>query len=59
MEQNRFSDEEYKKILESMPVCCVDLVIVWNNKVLVIYRKNKPDKIHGAFREGESIKMKN
>jgi colanic acid biosynthesis protein WcaH len=40
-------EEDYKKILETMPVCCVDLIINKNNKVLLIKRNNEPEK--GAF----------
>lgn len=44
MGNQRISDSEYKKILENMPVCCVDLIINHNKKVLLIKRKNKPVK---------------
>lgn len=37
-------DNEYKKILEAMPVCCVDLVVRRNNKVLLVFRANEPAK---------------
>src|SRR3989344_132853 len=40
----RMPVEEYKKILENMPFCCVDIVICQNNKVLLIKRKNDPEK---------------
>ena len=38
-------DKEYKKILESVPICCVDIVV--RNKegeILLIRRKNEPMK---------------
>ena len=38
------SDKEYKKILDSMPICCVDLVINHKGKVLINLRNNEPDK---------------
>jgi len=34
----------YKTILDNVPVACVDLVIIKNNKVFLIKRKNKPCK---------------
>jgi len=37
-------DDEYKKILENMPICCVDLVVRRNNKVLLVFRANEPAK---------------
>ncbi len=40
----KIPEEEYKKILENMPICCVNLVIAHNNKVLLIRRKNEPEK---------------
>ncbi len=36
--------EDYKKILENMPICCVDLVIHHQGKVLLVYRKDEPAK---------------
>ncbi len=35
---------EYKKILDNVPICCVDLIIKNKNNVLVLLRKNEPDK---------------
>jgi len=35
-------NNEYKGILEKMPICCVDIVIHESNKVLLVRRKNKP-----------------
>lgn len=37
-------DDEYKKMLENMPVCCVDLVVRRNSKVLLVFRTNEPAK---------------
>ena len=37
-------DDKYKEVLETMPICCVDLVIHQSNKVLMVYRKNQPAK---------------
>ena len=36
------SKEEYSLILEKMPICCIDLIVVKDNKVLLVKRKNKP-----------------
>ena len=41
---NKIPEEEYKKILEKMPICCVDLVINHAGKVLLVWRNNKPAK---------------
>ncbi len=38
----KIADNEYKEILERMPICCVDIVIHENNKVLMVYRTNEP-----------------
>jgi len=35
-------EEEYTLIVEKTPLCCVDLIIVKDKKVLVVKRKNKP-----------------
>jgi len=35
----KIPEKEYKNILEKMPICCVDLVIVREGKVLLIKRK--------------------
>ncbi len=44
-ESHKIPEEDYKYILENMPICCVDLVIK-NNKgeVLLLKRKNLPAK---------------
>lgn len=34
----------YKQILENMAICCVDLVVHHNGKVLLVYRKEEPAK---------------
>ena len=36
--------KEYEKILENMPIPCVDLVIHKDGKILLVKRKNKPMK---------------
>lgn len=35
---------EYETVVKSVPIFCVDLVIIKNNKVLLIKRNNKPMK---------------
>ncbi|MBA7700025.1 GDP-mannose mannosyl hydrolase [subsurface metagenome] len=40
----KIPEKEYKKILENIPVCCVDIVVCHNNKVILILRKTKPVK---------------
>lgn len=34
----------YKEILKEMPICCVDLIITYRNKSLILKRANKPAK---------------
>ena len=40
----KISSEEYKKILEVLPIACVDLLIINNNKCLLLKRDNDPAK---------------
>ena len=44
MTNKKIPDAEYKKILENMPICCVDLVIENKNRALIILRGDEPDK---------------
>ena len=44
--------EEYKKILETMPIACVDVVIAHNKKALLLCRKNEPLKNQWCFPGG-------
>lgn len=53
--------EEYKKILELMPICCVDIIVYHNGKVLLIKRKDEPGKAWwwtpgGRILKNESVK---
>lgn len=56
-----FIDEAlYKKIIQSIPILCVDLVVKKANKYLLLLRKNEPLKDHyylpgGRINLGESI----
>lgn len=54
------SDELYKKILEVMPIPCVDVVVVSRGEFLLGKRKNKPARgmwwfIGGRIMKGESL----
>ncbi len=44
MNKSKISRDLYKKILENAPMCAVDFVLVYNNKVLLAYRTNEPAK---------------
>lgn len=35
-------DEKYKEIIALMPIVCIDVAIEFNNKILLIRRKNEP-----------------
>lgn len=37
-------EEDYKRILELVPMCCVDLVIVKDSQVLLVKRAQEPGK---------------
>ncbi len=40
----KIPSSDYKKILDNMPVACVDLLIYNDNKVLLVLRKDDPAK---------------
>lgn len=45
MANNKISDEEYKNILDKVPVFCVDIIVMNNEgEVLVVQRENEPGK---------------
>lgn len=54
--KNKIPEELYKEILENMPICCVDAVVVYNNKVLMIYRNIEPCKNQWCFPGGRIYK---
>ncbi len=56
MVQERIPDDEYKGILEKMPICCVDVVIHHRNKVLLVYRNGEPAKSKWWFPGGRVYK---
>ena len=35
-------ENKYKEIIELMPIVCVDVIIYYKNKVLLVKRKNEP-----------------
>ncbi|MFH1770932.1 MAG: NUDIX domain-containing protein [archaeon] len=41
---NLIPEKDYKKILETMPLCCTDVIIHQNGKVLLVKRKEEPAK---------------
>jgi len=44
MSKNYISTILYKKILEKIPICCVDAVVYHNKRFLLIRRKTEPNK---------------
>jgi colanic acid biosynthesis protein WcaH len=40
----KISPHEYQKILEVLPIACVDLLIIKDNKCLLLKRNNEPAK---------------
>jgi len=50
-------DLEYQKILEFMPIICVDLIITYNNKCLLLLRNTEPAKGQYWFPGGRINKM--
>ena len=48
--------ELYQQILENMPICCVDLVIYHQGKVLLGLRKNEPLKNQWCVPGGRILK---
>jgi len=50
-------EEEYKIILKKMPILCVDLLIVFGKKFLLLKRNNEPAKGEYWFPGGRLYKM--
>ncbi|MBU2458733.1 MAG: NUDIX domain-containing protein, partial [Planctomycetes bacterium] len=53
-------EPEYRRILNNVPILCVDLLIVYNGKCLLLKRDNEPAKgefwfAGGRIRKFESI----
>jgi len=58
---NWLSEDKYKIILESIPVCCVDIVVHQSNKVLLVKRTRSPSKgewsiLGGRVHKNEKLK---
>jgi len=58
--ENRIGEDDYKKILEYMPIVCVDIVIVHKDKALLVLRNNNPAKgqwwlVGGRILKGERL----
>ena len=54
--QNKINSITYKKILEHIPICCVDVVICHCNKILLVNRNNEPAKNEWWFPGGRVFK---
>ena len=52
----KIEQELYDKILELMPILCVDIVIEYQDKVLLVKRKNQPAKGQWWFPGGRVFK---
>jgi len=57
---NKISNELYDQILENIPICCVDIIVSHNGKVLLIHRKEEPAKdkwwvVGGRILKGENL----
>jgi len=48
---------EYNLILKKMPIICVDLLIIFNNKCLLLKRDNEPAKGQYWFPGGRIFKL--
>ena len=44
MDNMKIPEEDYKKFIENMPICCIDLIIFHEGKVLLVKRKYEPEK---------------
>lgn len=56
MVQNKINTMKYKKILECIPICCVDVVICHCNKILLVNRNTEPAKNEWWFPGGRVYK---
>jgi colanic acid biosynthesis protein WcaH len=48
--------EQYRKIIEKMPICCVDLVVTHKGKALLILREDEPAKGEWSIPGGRVFK---
>ena len=58
--EEKISDKEYKKIVELVPILCVDIILRHNNKYVLVKRNNEPLKgfhwvIGGRLLKDESV----
>ena len=37
------SESQYRSVLDSVPICCVDIIIQYDGKILLIHRKESED----------------
>ncbi len=56
MIQHKINNTEYKKIIENIPICCVDVVICHSDKILLVYRNTEPAKNEWWFPGGRVYK---
>lgn len=56
MSQKQIPKKDYKKMLEKIPMCCVDLVIYFKGKVLLVLRDKEPAKGKWWFPGGRIFK---
>lgn len=56
MTYNKIPNYEYKKILEFMPICCIEVMIYHKGKVLLVLRKSEPLKNEWWFPGGRIYK---
>jgi ADP-ribose pyrophosphatase YjhB (NUDIX family) len=54
--KKQIPQKEYKKILEKMPICCVDGVVYFKGKVLLVLRNKEPAKNKWWFPGGRIFK---
>lgn len=53
---NFIPNKDYKRILENIPICCVDIIIVRDGKIFTVLRKNEPGKNTWCFPGGRIYK---
>lgn len=61
MSKKYIPDLLYNKILENMPIICVDIIVIYNKKFLLLNRNNEPEKNKwwlpgGRLLKGEILK---
>lgn len=56
MSINKIPEETYKKIVENIPLCCVDGLLHYGNKIILFKRKYEPAKGRWWFFGGRVLK---